>query len=89
VMLFGNGRGFLTALITGEVQRMDIQDALDALNMEQPHYKQVRAFHLCREAFTIENGLLTANGKFKRDAIHARFRAEIEALYPASRAAQQ
>jgi long-subunit acyl-CoA synthetase (AMP-forming) len=34
-----------------------------------------------REAFTIENGLLTANGKLRRDAIAARFAAEISELY--------
>jgi len=34
-----------------------------------------------RETFSIENGLLTANGKLKRDAIAARFRDEIEEMY--------
>ena len=33
------------------------------------------------DPFSIENGLLTANGKLKRDAIAARFSAEIEQLY--------
>ncbi len=45
------------------------------MNPELPHYKQVRAFHLIEEAFSIENGLLTANGKLKRDAIAADFEA--------------
>jgi len=31
--------------------------------------------------FTIENGLLTANGKLRRDAIAARFAADIEQMY--------
>jgi hypothetical protein len=30
---------------------------------------------------SIENGMLTANGKLKRDAIAARFATEIEPLY--------
>jgi long-subunit acyl-CoA synthetase (AMP-forming) len=38
-------------------------------------------FHAVRESFTIENGLLTANGKLKRDAIAARYDAEIEQMY--------
>ncbi len=38
-----------------------------------PHYKQVRAFHIDPEPFSIENGLLTANGKLKRDVIAAQF----------------
>ena len=41
---------------------------------------------MLEEAFTIENGLLTANGKLKRDAITERFRGEIESLYPAKQA---
>ena len=51
------------------------------MNAGLPHYKQIRAFHVVSEPFTIENGLLTANGKLKRDAISARFAAEIERLY--------
>jgi long-chain acyl-CoA synthetase len=33
------------------------------------------------EPFTIENGLLTVNGKLKRDAIAARFAAEVDEMY--------
>ncbi len=51
------------------------------MNPSLPHYKQVRAFHLVEEAFTIESGLLTANGKLKRDLIAERFRNEIDAMY--------
>ena len=53
----------------------------DEVNSQLPHYKQVRAFYVSRETFSIENGLLTANGKLKRDAIAARFRDEIEEMY--------
>jgi long-subunit acyl-CoA synthetase (AMP-forming) len=35
-------------------------------------------------AFTIESGLLTANGKLKRDLIAERFRNEIDAMYGAA-----
>jgi len=55
------------------------------VNLELPHYKQVRAFHLIEEAFTIESGLLTANGKLKRNAIAERFRNEIDAMYAAAK----
>jgi long-subunit acyl-CoA synthetase (AMP-forming) len=46
-----------------------------------PHYKQIRAFLILPEALSQENGLLTANGKPRREAIAARFTAEIEQLY--------
>ncbi|HXB99198.1 MAG TPA: hypothetical protein VNU74_02280, partial [Terriglobales bacterium] len=55
------------------------------VNPELPHYKQVRAFHLIEDAFSIENGLLTANGKLKRDSIAERFRDEIDAMYESSK----
>jgi len=58
-----------------------VQGALDAVNPGLPHYKQVRTFHVIDEPFTIDSGLLTANGKLKRDAITARFRGEIDAMY--------
>jgi long-subunit acyl-CoA synthetase (AMP-forming) len=41
-------------------------------------------FHVEQQAFSIENGLLTANGKLKRDTIAARFAIEIENMYSKS-----
>jgi long-chain acyl-CoA synthetase len=81
VVLVGNGRGYLSAIVTGSVTRDQAQAAVDAVNLQLPHYKQVRAFHLHTEPFSIENGLLTANGKLKRDLIAARLQAEIEEMY--------
>jgi long-subunit acyl-CoA synthetase (AMP-forming) len=46
-----------------------------------PHYKQIRAFYVRREPFSIENGLLTANGKLKREAIATQLKAQIEEMY--------
>jgi long-chain acyl-CoA synthetase len=58
-----------------------VQTAVDAVNPQLPHYKQVRAFCLHAEPFSIENGLLTANGKLKRDLIASRLHPEIEEMY--------
>ena len=90
VVLVGNARGYLAALVTGKVSNEKTQAALDLVNPGLPHYKQVRAFHLVEEAFTIESGLLTANGKLKRDVIAERFRREIDAMYevPKNRASK-
>jgi hypothetical protein len=41
----------------------------------------VRAFCVVPEAFSIENGSLTVNGKLKRDAISSRLRERIEDMY--------
>jgi long-chain acyl-CoA synthetase len=81
VVLVGNGRGYLSAVVTGTMTREQVQAALDSVNPQLPHYKQVRAFHICSEPFSIENGLLTANGKLKRDLIAARLQEEIEEMY--------
>jgi long-chain acyl-CoA synthetase len=81
VVLMGNGRGYLSAVVTGDVTREQVQAAVDAVNLGLPHYKQVRAFHIYSEPFSIENGLLTANGKLKRDLIADRLKEEIEEMY--------
>jgi long-chain acyl-CoA synthetase len=81
VVLMGNGRGYLSTIVTGNVTREQVQTALDAVNSDLPHYKQVRAFSLRPEGFSIENGCLTANGKVKRDVIAARMNSEIEEMY--------
>jgi long-chain acyl-CoA synthetase len=85
VVVVGNGRGYLAALITGKVSSDKTQATLDLVNPELPHYKRVREFYLVDEAFTIESGLLTANGKLKRDVIAERFRNEIDAMYRTSK----
>jgi long-subunit acyl-CoA synthetase (AMP-forming) len=63
------------------VQASAVQAAFDKVNPELPHYRQLRKFSLIAETFTPENGLLTANGKLRRDAINKRFSAEIAAMY--------
>jgi long-chain acyl-CoA synthetase len=86
VVIVGNGTGYLSAIVTGDVTGGQVQSALDAVNRSLPHYKQVRAFHIRREPFSIENGMMTANGKLKRDVISARMSAEIEDMYKVKQA---
>lgn len=85
VMLLGNRRSHLAAIVVLQSSNgsglSHVQSGIDALNAGQPHYKQIHAVHVLTEPFTIENGLLTANGKLKRDAIAARFATEIAQLY--------
>lgn len=81
VVIVGNGRGYLCALIAGTVEESAAQDAVEMVNRELPHYRQIRNFKIIGNAFTPESGLLTANGKLRRDAVNARFAAEINAMY--------
>lgn len=80
-VVVGNDKGFLTALVTGDLTTEQVQAAVDAVNADLPHYKRILAFRIVKEPLTIESGLLTANGKLKRDAINKHFANEIEELY--------
>jgi long-chain acyl-CoA synthetase len=81
VVIVGNGRGYLSAIVTGRVSAEQVQSALDVVNPELPHYKQVRAFSVREAPFSIESGTLTVNGKLKRDVIAAGMKDEIEEMY--------
>jgi len=81
IVIVGNGRGYLSAIVTGSASAEEVQSALDRVNSSLPHYKQVRAYCLRAEPFSIENGFLTANGKLKRDLISARMKSEIDDMY--------
>ena len=81
VLVVGNGRSFLSAIVTGSVTNVQVEKALEILNPQLPHYRRVRAFHLHGEPFTVDNGMLTANGKLKREIIAERFQEKIEELY--------
>jgi long-chain acyl-CoA synthetase len=81
VVVVGNGRGYLCALITGQVTESDAQNVIDAVNADLPHYRQIRNFSVLPGIFTAEDGLLTANGKLRREAIDRRYSAEIATMY--------
>jgi long-chain acyl-CoA synthetase len=80
-VLVGNGRGYVCMLLTGKVEPAAAQSAIDAINPDLPHYRQIRNFKILPDAFTPESGLLTAMGKIKRDAIAKRYDAEINSMY--------
>ena len=84
VMAVGNGRKFLSVIVTGNLSSAQIESALNNVNQMLPHYKQIRRFVRSPEPFTVESGLLTANRKLKRALIESHFQSEIEALYTTS-----
>jgi long-chain acyl-CoA synthetase len=86
VVLIGHGRSYLTAIVTGEVNREAVAKEIETINAGQPHYKRIHGFHVEPQAFTMEGGLMTANGKLRRNAIGEHFAPQIEALYREKRA---
>jgi long-chain acyl-CoA synthetase len=87
VVLVGNNRSYLAAIFASGagpangLHSAAAQGAIDRVNQSLPHYRQIRAFCISPEPFSIENGLLTANGKLKRDAISDRLREPIDELF--------
>ena len=81
IVLVGNARSYVCMLVTGKVEPSAVQSAIDAVNPELPHYRQIRNFKVLTDTFTPESGLLTAMGKIKRDAITKRYDAEINSMY--------
>jgi long-chain acyl-CoA synthetase len=81
VVVVGHGRSYLAALIMGDVRREIAEKELARVNAALPHYRQIRALHIEPKPLTIESGLLTANGKLRRDAVATCFRDQIEAMY--------
>ena len=82
VMLVGHARPYLSAIVAGQSDDGAVQSAIDQLNQELPHYRRVRKFFLAPEPFTVENGLLTANQKLKRNAVEKHYASQIDGLYP-------
>lgn len=81
IVLVGHGRPYLAVIVTGEVDRDDVDRALAELNEGLPHYRKLRDALVIPEPFSAESGLLTANGKLRRDAVAERYAAEIDRLY--------
>ncbi len=81
IIIVGNGRGYLCALFTGPVDQAAAQSALDKLNPDLPHYRQIRNFIILADTLSPDSGLLTAMGKPRRSAINQHFATQIESLY--------
>ncbi len=74
VVVFGHGRSYLIG--AGDrrgASRIRPRAKSRRLNATLPHYRQIRAFHIEPQPLTIESGLLTANGKLRREAIARAF----------------
>lgn len=82
-VVFGDAQPYLVAAIVPLAAHVDnalIQACVDMANRELPDYAQVRRWFRA-EAFTPENGMATANGRPRRDAVYGHYRQQIESAY--------
>ncbi len=85
-VVFGDARPYLVAAIaplSAQVSPEALQTAVDAANQGLPDYARIHRW-IRVEPFSPENGLATANGRPRRDAIGQRHQRQIESLYETS-----
>ncbi|MEV0334862.1 AMP-dependent synthetase/ligase [Nocardia sp. NPDC050717] len=94
-MVVGDGRPFVTALVTLDAERCAkwraehpdadpaeaIQAAVDDANSLVSRPESIRAFRVVDGDFTVDAGLLTSSLKLRRAAIAETYSAEIDQLY--------
>jgi long-chain acyl-CoA synthetase len=61
--------------------RVEIQNAVDAVNAEMARVEQIKKFTILPRELSIAEGELTPTLKVKRNVVAAHFEAEIEAMY--------
>jgi len=86
-MVHGEARPYAVALVVatdGNVSDADIEHGIDTANGRLPGYAQVRRWARAPESFSFQNGLLTSNGRLRRDAILERHGALLAPLYEAA-----
>ena len=85
-MLVGHARPHLVLLIPSDATHAAVTDdaikaAIEQVNADVPHYRKIKTHLRVPEAFTIENGLLTANQKLRRRAVEKHYKDLIDRAY--------
>lgn len=83
-MVVGDAKPYLCALlvpISKSITPEKVHAALVALNNDLPDYAKILDFVLLPERFSVANGLLTENGKLKRNAIERFYLDRINQQY--------
>ena len=77
--VFGEGQTGLTAMLVlrNPADSNKVQDALDTVNAQLPDYARIVQHLLVPEPFSFNNGLCTANGRIRRDAIWHTYNSQL------------
>lgn len=84
LIVLGEARPYVIALISGVTSQDEsarIDRAIAQANAQLPDYARVRGWVGIETAFSIANGLLTANGRVRRELILARYAELLEEHY--------
>ena len=83
VLVVGEAQAFLGAIVVParDVSAEVVARALVAANAGLPDYARIQRFLVAAEPFTAANGLLTDNGRLRREAVCARYAGGLAALF--------
>lgn len=84
-VLIGDARPWCSALLYPATPGIDdtrIQQAIDGINARLPDYARIRRWWRLPQPLALTPGLLTGNGRPRRDAIAATYQDQIARLYP-------
>ena len=87
-LVFGDARPYCTALLypmDDQCSNAVIQDAIDRVNDRLPDYARVAAWARLPEPLSAAGGLLTDNGRPRRNVIEGAYGHLIDTLYPETR----
>jgi long-subunit acyl-CoA synthetase (AMP-forming) len=81
--VFGEGRPHLVAVLAAAPGANDtgLRAAVEEANRQLPDYARIGGWTRAGEAFTPGNGLLTANGRVRRQTVWARYANVLNRLY--------
>lgn len=81
--VFGEARAFNVAVLVPQPgsSPLEITEAVGAANAALPDYARIRSWVVARAPFTPDNGLLTHNGRPRRETIAATYADDISSLY--------
>lgn len=79
--VFGEARPWNVAVLVGNAPDTAIEAAVKRVNQRLPDYAQIRRWLHASSPFTPDNGLATANGRVRREAVCAAYGAALDSLY--------
>lgn len=83
-ILFGDAKPFCTAFIYSSLSDARMESWLTQVNQRLPSYAQIIKWRRLEHPLTVKDGLLTSNGRPRRQRIFAFFQHELEAIYQES-----